>query len=37
MSEQENEPEEPFEPVESKSETFDADAPVTGKTKMQSA
>ena len=37
MSDDENNKEEPFEPVESKVETYGADTPVTGQTKMQAA
>ena len=37
MSDQDNSTEEPFEPVESKVETYGAETPVTGQTKMQAA
>jgi ABC-type transport system involved in multi-copper enzyme maturation permease subunit len=37
MSDQDTNKEEPFEPVESKVETYGADTPVTGQTKMQAA
>ena len=37
MSESDTDANTPFEPVESKEETFGAETPVTGQTKMQAA